>query len=64
MIAVTVTLGQIEVRLESGKEYPDCASDLTNRALQLMASAVQEVKLAGWSPFDVEIMEEEEADDA
>ena len=63
MLAVTVTLGQIEVRLESAKEYPDCASDLTNRALQLMANAVREVKLAGWSPFDVEVVDEE-ADDA
>lgn len=59
MFRIHVTLGQIEVRLESDKPYPDAASDMANRALALIQHSVTQVAQAGWNPFDVEVVEED-----
>lgn len=58
MLKIHVTLGQIEVTIESNQPYPDAAHDMANRALALIHTSVTEVKAAGWNPFDVEVVED------
>ena len=60
VLKITVTLGQIEISLESDKPYPDAAHDMANRAVELMTQSISQVKAANWNPFDVEIEETEE----
>ena len=59
MFKIVVTIGQLEVRMETDKAYPDICDDLTNRTVMMLKSAVSETRSAGWCPLDVEIEEEE-----
>lgn len=60
MFRVVIQIGQLEVRCETDKMYPDAAQDVTNRAREALRDAVTLARKANWVPVDVEVVEEEE----
>lgn len=54
MIAVRMQIYGLVVEIDSGDSYPDQAHDITNRAIESFASALDLVKAAGIVVYDPE----------
>jgi len=54
MIAVRMQVYGLVVEIESTENYPDQADDITNRAIEDFASALDLVKAAGIVVYDPE----------